>query len=247
MSKILSLVVAFCAFVSVANADSVRRTGEKCTRGVTYDALMNDTKFLSAQEKKDLNAGKQISKFVKQSNGYEIGYVFSLADYDAELVMGIFSSCDQHAGGKGLGGFIDTSRYVSDGNKNPFQVYYEQEGSWPYDGAQYTFENRLSTFATPNGRGYIMNSALVSSSGNSFSPQWADAYFQVYPQGRGSFVVACNYMVPRTGKWKGTFNGQAADRLRASGRNLLEWVKRVSQDNAAVHAYRNRVKTLLGE
>lgn len=247
MTKLFSLVVAVCAFMSVAQAGSVRTSGEKCTRGVTYDALMNDQKFLSPQEKKDLNAGKQIAKFVEQSNGYEIGYIFSVADFDPELVMGMFSSCDQHAGSNGLGKFIVKTEYKSDGNKNPFHVFYEQDGSGPYKGSQYTFENTLSTLSTGAGRGYILNSRLINSTDRDFSPKWADAYFQVTPLGRGSFVVACNYMVPRTSWWKGTFNGQAADRLKESGRNLLKWAKRVSQDNGLVHAYRARVKTLLGE
>ena len=247
MTKLLSVLVLAAVFAPVAHTKQVRTSGEMCTRGVSYASLLSEkSNFLSPAEKKDLQAGKQIAKFVTQKNGYEIGYIFSLADYDAELLTGVFSSCDEHAGGNGLGGFIDKSKYVDSGNTNPFKVYYEQEGSWPYGGAKYTVENSIATLNTQSGAGYILNTRLLDSSDASFSPSWLDAYFQVTPQGKGSFVIACNYMVPRSGRWKGTFNEKAADRLKASGTNLMKWVTRVSQDNQKTNAYRQRVKTLLG-
>lgn len=231
---------------ATSSAKQVRTSGAMCTRGVTYAALMSETsKFLSDAEKKDLQSGKQVAKFVAQENGYEIGYVFSLTGYDAELIMGVFSSCDEHAGPNGLGGFIDKSKYVKSGDTNPFQVYYEQEGSWPYGGAKYTVENSMQTVNVRSGRGYILNSRLLDSSDASFSPSWLDAYFQATPHGKGSFVIACNYMVPRTGRWKGTFNDKASDRLKASGTNLLRWVTRIAPENEKTHAYRARLKKLL--
>lgn len=250
MTKFFSLTaLAVVGSISLlAHAKEVRRTGEMCIRGLTYDSALAEPRFkISAKDRKDLIDGKPVSKFLEQENGYKIGYIFSLADYDAELVMGVFSSCDQHAGSNGLGSFVEKSEYRTNGNRNPFQVYYEQAGKATYDNGQYTVEDTLRKIETADGTGYRLDTRLLDSSDRGMSPKWLDAYFQVSPHGRGSFVVACNYMVPRTSWFQGGFNDEAASRLRASGKNLLKWVSRVAGDNAQSQGYRARVKTLLGE
>lgn len=227
------------AFVAVSvHAKEVDRDGARCDRTLTYESL-ND------REKADLNRGVLVSRFVKQPNGFEIGYVFKAAAFDIDLVMGTYSSCGEHAGDNGLGEFIVQSKVLGPNPEkpvNPFRVFYEQQVSWPYDNGTYTVENTLTAEAV----GYLFNTKLLDSSDASFSPRWADGYLRAVPSGNGVFVVACNYMVPRSNSFKGKFIDLARERLRASGDNLMKWVNRVSQDNAKAQAYRERVRALLG-
>ncbi|MBI3543670.1 MAG: hypothetical protein HY075_10400, partial [Deltaproteobacteria bacterium] len=124
---------------------------------------------------------------------------------------------------------------------NPYRIEYEQEVSWPYTNGQYVSELRLSE---ENGS-YILDSKLVDSSDRSFSPRWADGYVRAHQEGANVFVVGCNYMVPRSGSFQGKFNDMARERLALVGENLLNWVKRVSQDNQAAEKYRKRLQGLL--
>lgn len=211
-----------------------RNDEARCDRSLTIDSLSQD-------ERVRLNRGERVTRFVRQSNGYEIGYIFSLAGFDAELTMGVYSSCGEHAGNDGLGGFIVKSRILGRGDSSPFRVFYEQHVSWPYSNGEYTVENIVKA---ENG-GYILDSKLLNSSDAGFSPRYADAYVRVVPNGRGIFVTACNYMIPRTGSWQETFNDLGRERLNESGERLLGWVGRVSQDNARAAQYRERLRRLL--
>ncbi len=223
---------------AVAQADPVRSGGEAvCDRSLTKDSM-------TAAEITKMNKEGQADRFEKQSNGWLRGYVFAYADYDSELVMGVYASCGEHKGKNGLGDFINKSTMLSPAGSNPFQVFYEQSGSWGFSGGQYTVEN---TIKAEKG-GYILNTKLIDSSDAHFSPVYADGYMRVVPDGRGVFVVACNYMIPRDGGFaSGTYNGMSKDRLIASGKNLLKWVSRVSQNSGKADSYRQKLSALPGK
>jgi hypothetical protein len=226
--------IAALVVSGAAPAQDVRANGERCDRSITADSLTSDEKAL-------VDAGHQVTRFVKQQNGYAIGYVFKVATFDAELVMGVFSSVGEHAGRNGLGEFIVRSDIVTDGN--PMTVAYEQRAAWPYTNGKYTLQNTISGSVRD---GYILDSELLDAGDSGFSPRWLDAYVRVAPRDDGVFVVACNYMVPRTTRFQGRFNTTASERLTATGANLLAWVQRVSQDSTRSEQYRSRLKTLLG-
>ncbi|MBI3555251.1 MAG: hypothetical protein HY074_03170 [Deltaproteobacteria bacterium] len=233
-------MIVLCALLtmsvaSIAQADPVKSGGEAvCDMSLTA-ASMTDA------EVRRMNKEGQADRFIKQGNGYYMGYVFAHADFDAELVMGVYSSCGEHAGKNGLGDFINKSNIVNNTNgQNPFQVFYEQSGSWGFSGGEYTVEN---TIKAEKG-GYILATKLIDSSDATFSPNFASGYMRVVPDGKGVFVVACNYMIPRSGFAKGTYNGMAHDRLIASGKNLLKWVSRVSQNSGKADSYRQKLNNL---
>ena len=242
-------LLGLCAIVVLtlaahAQANPVKSGGEAvCDRTLTRASL-------TANEIKKLNKEGQADRFEKQSNGFSRGYIFAHADYDAELVMGVYSSCGEHAGKNGLGDFIKKSAIVNgtDG-KNPFQVTYEQSGSMGYSGGIYTVENTIKA----DKGGYILSSKLLDSSDAHFSPLYADGYMRVIPDGNGVFVIACNYMIPRDadvdpfGIGKSTYNGMAHDRLLASGKNLLKWVTSVSQNATKAASYRDALSALPGK
>ncbi|MBI3543298.1 MAG: hypothetical protein HY075_08520 [Deltaproteobacteria bacterium] len=234
MSAITSKSVLFAVVALVVSANAF--AGPICDRSLTYDKL-------TAAEKALVDAHKQAARFVPQANGYYIGYIFSLAKFDTELAFGVYTSCGEHAGKSGLGDFLVQSKITSDESKNPFRVFYEQQVSFPYDNGQYTVEN---TIGEEQG-GYILNTKLIESSDAGFSPKFADGYVRMTPKDGETFVIACNYMIPRTGSFKGTFNDLAKERLQASGKNLLAWVTRVSGKSASVEFYKNRLKRILGK
>lgn len=212
----------------------VDNNGAKCDTSLSYESL-------NANELRDLNRRGMASRFVRQSNGYEIGYVFAIANYDAELAMGVYSSAGEHAGSNAMGDFLVKSEIVGDSESNPMTVDYEQQVNWPYTNGQYRVENTFSR----DQNGYFTHTKLLGSSDAGFSPRWSDGYFRIVSRGNGIFVVACNYMVPRTGAFQGVFNGMAHDRLLASGRNLLRWVDRVSQNSSVAQTYRERLAKLV--
>jgi hypothetical protein len=242
MMKNFFMLVGMSVFLATTVFGAIRqevdRDGARCDRTLTYESL-------SDGEKAALNKGQLVSRFVKQPNGYEIGYVFKAAAFDPELVMGVYSSCGEHAGENGLGDFIVKSKVLGPNPEqpaNPFRVFYEQHVSWPYDNGTYTVENSVSG----GSEGYLFETNLIDSSDASFSPRWSDGYVRAVSQGNGVFVVACNYMVPRSNSFKGKFIDLARERLKASGDNLMKWVMRVSADNEKAHGYRERIKALLG-
>lgn len=239
------------------------RSGARCDRDIDYDRLMNSA-FLKDNEKalakcrekypneprrcrtkkQMLADGDQVSEFVGKGK-YYIGYVFQVVDsFDPELVMGVFTSADEHAGKKGLGDYILQSCNM-DGDRNPYRTFLKQQVDL-FDDGRYVLINKLSSFNTASGRaGYILDSRPESSADSSFSPRWVDAYFKAIPHGSGgSLVAACNYMVPRSTFAKDTFNKTARERIQAVGRNLLTWLKRVANTSKA-DVYRQRVKTIL--
>jgi hypothetical protein len=251
MFKKIPFFVFVCALVPAAalaghKMHSIARfDGEGCDRTLTYDTIMKSAKW-SATERAEIDSDKQVAHYEDDADGYPIGYVVKTAKYDAELVMGVYSSCHEHAGNNGLGDFIKKSEIRgSDPAKpgNPFKVYYEQQVSWPYDNGEYIVENTV----TAELGGYLLSSKLLESSDVSFSPKIADGYMRVLPHSGGKvLVIACNYMVPRSGAFKGTFVDLAKKRLDESGKRLLAWVKRVNADRSKSDGYRDRLRGILG-
>lgn len=175
---------------------------------------------------------------------YFVSYLVASASFDVELAMGVYTSCGEHAGNDGLGDFISVSEMLSKADSNPFQVYYVQSGSFGFSGGEYIMENTVRAIDG----GYVMQSRLVSSSSSSFSPKVADGYVRMVADGPGKVsVVACNYMEPKSPPLfsKGKFNSMAKERLSLSGKNLMKWVARVSQDSAKAQEYREKLKRLI--
>jgi hypothetical protein len=227
-------MMSILASATVALADPVDSSGAKCDTSLTRASL-------SSEEVKEINRAGLVARFVKQPNGFNIGYIFSEAKFDAELAMGVYSMASQHAGKNGLGDFIKQSKVLGSNEANPFRVYYEQQVDWPYDNGNYTVANTI----TKEQGGFYHHSVLLESSDAGFSPRWADGYVRVVPQGSGIFVVACNYMVPRTDSYQGRFNSTAHDRLISSGHSLLNWVSRVAGDSALAQRYRDRLSRMV--
>lgn len=228
MSKFtLCISVLALALSAVAHADAVDGSGAMCDRSITFDRL-------TAAEKTAINKYGQVARHVPMNNGYYMSYIFAEAPFDAELAMGVYSSCGEHAGN--MGNFIKESQIVTRGN--PFRVFYRQHVSWPMSDGRYTVENTLRA----EQGGFILSSKLIDSTDADFSPRWSDGYVRMVPKGNGIFVVACNYMVPRSTGFKGKFNDTARERIEASGHNLVNWVKRVSQNSGLAQKYRDRLK-----
>lgn len=207
---------------------------------------------MTEAEKAELSKNGIVERPVPGRNGFFVNYLFGAANFDPELAMGVYTTCSEHAGdptkeGHGLGDFIKVSQMKSPEDANPFQVYYEQSGSWGFSGGEYQVENIVGR----DGQSYLMNSRLVNSSDSHFSPSIADAYMRVIPMGPNQlFVIACNYMEPKNlpfpqGISRNTYNGMAKDRLMQSGQNLMRWVQNASQDSGRAEEYREHLKTLL--
>ncbi|MEW6056851.1 MAG: hypothetical protein AB1540_09570 [Bdellovibrionota bacterium] len=237
----------------LAKADPVDRSGALCDRSFSPQKVFDSKSgLLSPSEVSRLNQGAQISKFVVQPSGYYIGYIFQLTKYDPKFILGLFSSCGEHAGEEGLGDFVRESRAIYAGSSeisNPFKVYYEQQVDDPYENGRYTVLNKVGRVANSQGvESYGLDSRLIDSSDASFSPRWVDAYLRTYSMPSGTLVIACNYMVPRGGRlWRKRFNGMAEERLKKTGENLLRWANRVSRDGALAESYRRRLERLLKE
>lgn len=216
----------------------IDRDGARCDRTIEFSQL-------SAEEQAKLRRDEFVTRFVRQSGGFEVGYVFKLSSFDPELIMGMYTSANEHAGANGLGDFIKTSYIRGSGPEkpaNPYQVVIEQTVDWPYSNSWYAMDNRV----TRSGSGFLLEATLVESSSASFSPRWADGYFRVSPDARGgSFVVGCNYQVPRTDSWQGKFVDTSRERVLKTGQNLLRWIDRVARDSSRAKGYRDRLAGIL--
>lgn len=233
--------------------------GEKCNRGYTYDWLMNPANhMLNDKEKEALKAKKPVLKTYKQPSGYEMGYVFAVAPYDPELVMGVFASVDEQAGKNGLGDFILKSKAMpspAGTKRNRMIVYYKQAGELIFDGSEYQWENTLIgapvTMKDSEEKrwAYLMDSKLIDSSDTMFSPRWADAFFAAHPHPDGTFVSTCNYMVPWSDSFftRGSFNNLSRDRLGKSAENLTAWIGRIVTNPAAADKKRQYLQFLLSD
>lgn len=222
----LSLVAAAPAF-----ADKVDTDGPRCDRS------MNSASLTDA-ERKSINEKGYALRHTSQS-GYAMSYVFAEAAYDPLLIMGVYASAGEH---RKLGGFIKESKLLSPYPAAEYDVRYKQEVSWPYSDGVYT----VRTFLSMKNSNYWLNTQLLDSSSADFSPRWADSYLSVSSTERnGSFVVACNFMIPRGDSFKGKFNDTAKSRMNSVAANLLKWVKEVDADSAKAAKHREDLKKAL--
>ena len=145
---------------------------------------------------------------------FERGYAFGhMSGVDPRLIMWIYTNYDQHAGASHLGNFIVRSQIVPRGAATASRnnVLYEQNSPVGANGI-YTVDDHIRRWA--GGDGYELVATLATGAGvqtssdSPFAPRWLSGYFRVQSDGaNGSFVVACNYMVPRLGTWVGYNNG----------------------------------------
>jgi hypothetical protein len=229
---------------NLSTLDAVDREGLRCDRYIRVNTL-------NTQERAALESGAFVAQFTNQNTGYVMGYIWKLVEHTPDLVMGVYSSCAEHAGL--LGGFIRRSRY-EDGStfevtKNPFRVFYEYHVPSPFSNSEYAVNNRLSEIPSPyvrDQKGLILNSSIAGSTDASFSPRWLDGYLSVVPfNATKNLVVACNYQTPRTSNFRDRYNNESRAKLSEVSHNLNEWINRVAADPRAVSRYRARTQQIL--
>jgi hypothetical protein len=235
---------------------SVDSKGERCDRSFTYESLTSSdfsqrhSSFLTQDQKKLLADGKLVYKEVKQRNGYYAGYIFQLSDVDNELVFAVFSKVGEHTK---LGKFFVKSVQLEEDPGKHFKVFYEQQVNFPFENGKYIYRNDIDKKKLEDGTSvYTLDTTLLNSTDSSFSPKWVDAYLYAYEVKNRTFVVSCNYMVPRVGKdaiqpIKDTFNSIAKERMQQTGSNLSKWVLNVTKSPEETQNMRLRLRRMLGE
>lgn len=214
------------------------------------------------------------------SPAFEMGYVYGqMPGVDPAFVFWLYTHYNDHRENMGLES-DQHQRFITDSSVVPRdaaigrvnRVHYSQSVHIPAflddpRGVDYTLQNELN--ANPEGtygpgRSYELFSRLVESSDSMFSPKWVSGYLRAQSDGHGgTFVVACNYMVPRLSKWTQTFTiahplsptfqyvnlswidaqgaaqlivPTARGRLTSSARNLSNWVTRAHASAPADYA-----------
>ena len=235
---------------------SVDSQGERCDRSFTYENLTStdttqyQSTFLNQDQKRALEEGKLIYKEVRLKSGYNAGYIFQLSDIDSELVFAVFSKVGEHTK---LGKFFLKSVQLEADPGKHFKVFYEQQVDFPFENGKYIYRNDIDKKKLEDGTFvYTLDTTLLKSTDSSFSPKWVDAYLYSYEVKNRTFVVSCNYIVPRVGKdaiqpIKNTFNSISKDRMQQTGANLSKWILSVSKSSEETQNMRLRLRKMLGE